>query len=159
MNRFITLCLLIAFACAACGPHQIRGRAPLISISSLNLVGNRLSADFDVRNPNDESMTIDAVEIRMSLQDTEVSRNNEGLQIGISPQGTEEVHVESLPDAFARNLLKSLESGDVISLPYELEGRVHTQERGYLEFSHQGHLYPVPGRPGRFRGAGAQGLE
>jgi hypothetical protein len=156
MNKVIPL-LIVIIACSACSPQKIRGRPPFIGISSLVLVENTLSADFDIRNPNDEEMTIDAIDISMTLQETQISRSRDDLRINISAQGIEEIHVESLPDEFARKLLSSLESGEVISLPYQLEGRVHTLENGYLSFDDKGHLYPVPGRPGQFRGAGAQG--
>ena len=46
--------------------------------------------------------------------------------------------------------------GDVPNLPFRLEGRVHTEEDGFLRFKHKGHLYPVPGKPGQFRSATTQ---
>ena len=51
--------------------------------------------------------------------------------------------------------MTDLERGDLVSLPYELNGRVHTLNEGIEDFEHEGHLYPIPGRPGYFRGAGA----
>jgi len=55
-----------------------------------------------------------------------------------------------------QDLLVSLKDGEVPSLPFRLEGRVHTEESGNLRFKHKGHLYPVPGRPGQFRSATTQ---
>ena len=51
----------------------------------------------------------------------------------------------------SRKLLESLQSGDVKSLPYQLKGSVFSQQDGTLNFEHEGHIYPMPGRPGHFR--------
>jgi len=44
-----------------------------------------------------------------------------------------------------------LQNGDVKSLPYSLRGSVSTREEGILYFEYEGHIYPLPGRPGHFR--------
>jgi hypothetical protein len=51
----------------------------------------------------------------------------------------------------SRQLLDTLENGDVKSLPYSLKGFVTTLGDGTLRFEYEGHIYPLPGRPGRFR--------
>ena len=63
---------------------------------------------------------------------------------------------EELPDEFTRSLLDSLGSGEVKSLAFDLNGKVHTLEDSYLSFAHKGYLYPVPGKPGYFRSAATQ---
>ena len=74
----------------------------------------------------------------------------------VGANSTEIVEVEQFPDAFVQDLLASLRDGEVASLPFRLEGRVHTEKDGFLRFKHKGHLYPIPGKPGQFRSASTQ---
>ena len=75
------------------------------------------------------------------------------LDLPIDANSSERVTDRSQPDDSALDPLRSLESGDTDSLPFSLEGRVHTLDDGYLRFEQKGHLYRVPGRPGQFRAA------
>ncbi len=147
----VLLTLLVALYVVSCASKIIKGRPPFIGISGMSLIEDRLSADFDVRNQNDVPMTIDMIDIRVSVNDVELTRENRSFDLEIGANSAEEVHVEELPDEFTRSLLDSLGSGEVKSLPFDLDGRVHTSEDGYLSFSHKGYLYPVPGKPGHFR--------
>lgn len=137
----------------SCGPQVIKGRAPFISISSMSLIDDRLSADFDIRNQNGVPMTVSMIDITVTVNDVDLTRENREFDLVIGANSAEEVKVEELPDEFTRSLLESLGNKEVKSLPFDLEGRVGTVEDGYLSFSHKGHLYPVPGKPGFFRSA------
>ncbi|HMB60166.1 MAG TPA: hypothetical protein VKN35_09670, partial [Xanthomonadales bacterium] len=106
-----------------------------------------------IRNINDVDMTIDAIDITIRARDSEFTRHNSALKLTLDPNATEEVAVDNMPDEIARPLLNDLESGTISSLPFSLQGRVHTLEDGYLSFEHEGHLYPIPGKPGQFRSA------
>lgn len=154
--RTALLAILAASAALSCASQEIRGRAPFISISGMSLAGDRLSADFEVRNQNDVPMTIDGIDIRVRVNDAELVRENRDFALDIGARSSETVLVEELPDEFSRSLLESLGSGEVKSLAFDLDGRVHTREDGFLAFSHEGYLYPVPGRPGQFRSAVTQ---
>jgi len=145
--------LLTLSTLISCGPQTIKGRPPFISISSMSLIDDRLSADFDIRNQNEIPMTISMVDITVTVNDVELTRENREFDLVVGANSAEEVKVEELPDEFTRNLLESLGNKEVKSLPFDLEGRVRTVEDGYLSFSHKGHLYPVPGKPGFFRSA------
>ena len=79
--------------------------------------------------------------------------------LAIDANSAEEIRVGERPGGEALDLLSSLERREVNSLPFELVGRVRTQEDGYLRFEQKGHLYPVPGRPGSFRSAATQAKE
>ena len=152
--RTLALPLFLAAAVAvivSCGPNIIKGRAPFISISSMSLIDDRLSADFDIRNQNGIPMTISMIDITVTVNDVELTRENREFELLVGANSAEEVNVEELPDEFTRSLLESLANKEVKSLPFDLEGRVRTVEDGYLRFSHEGHLYPVPGKPGYFR--------
>ena len=146
--RSLVLFAALILICSACGPQIISGRPPFISISELSLEGERLSANFNISNHNGEVMDIDGIEIKVQVEEAELTRYNEDFKLTISANSTEMVEVEQLPDDFTRVQLTSLESGDVASLPFRLEGRVHTVADGFLQFRHKGHLYPVPVRPG-----------
>jgi len=152
-DRSIILMLLVILACTACGPNIIRGKPPFISIASLTLEGDQLSADFNISNHNGEPMEIDGIEIRVQVEDAVLTRYNSDFNLKIGANSTEEILVEQLPDEFTQELLTSLESGEVSSLPFHLEGKVNTLADGTLQFRNKGYLYPVPGKPGRFRSA------
>ena len=156
--RWLALMLLIG-SCASCGPNIIEGRPPFIGISAMQLSGDKLSADFRIANQNDVAMTIQAIDITITVNEVELVRENRDLQLAIDANSAEEVKVEELPEAFTRELLQSLESGAVGSLPFSLNGRVRTLEDGYLSFEQKGHMYPVPGKPGSFRSAVTQAQE
>lgn len=145
--------------CTACGPHQVKGQPPFIGISSLSMQENSLAARLDVRNVNDVELDIDAIDITLRVRDVELTHYVSDFKLTIDPNTTEELSLKELPDINARQHLMDLESGDVSSLPFSLEGRVHTSRDGYLSFKNQGHLYPVPGRPGQFRSASSRSRE
>ena len=151
--RSILLMLLVIVACTACGPSIIRGKPPFISIASLNLEGEQLSADFNISNQNGERMEINGIEIEVQVEDAVLTRYNSDFKLEIGANSTEEILVEQLPDEFTQALLTSLEGGEVSSLPFRLEGQVNTLTDGILQFRNKGHLYPVPGKPGQFRSA------
>ena len=156
--RWLTLALLIG-GCVSCGSNVIEGRPPFIGISAMQLTDEKLSADFRIANQNDVTMTVQAIDITITINEVELVRENRDLQLAIDANSAEEVRVEELPEAFTRDLLLSLESGAVGSLPFSLEGRVRTLEDGYLDFKQKGHMYPVPGKPGSFRSAVTQAQE
>ncbi|RPI00092.1 MAG: hypothetical protein EHM68_00075 [Lysobacterales bacterium] len=143
-------------ACTACGPNVIEGRPPFIGISGMHLQGDTLAADFRIDNQNGVAMNIQAIEITVTVNEVTLTRENRDYDLSIDANSSEEVRVERLPDEFTRELLASLENREVRSLPFQLAGRVLTQEDGYLRFEQKGHLYPVPGRPGHFRSAVTQ---
>ena len=143
----------------ACGPQVIKGRPPFVRISSMSLDDDRLSAVFDISNQNGVPMTIDRIQVTVTVNDVELAGEDREFRLAIDANSTEEVRVEELPDAFTSELLASLEDGEVKSLPFDLEGRVTTVEDGLLRFEYRGHLYPVPGRPGQFRSAVTQARE
>lgn len=152
-KKTIVIFVLVMLACTACGPSIIRGRPPFISIASLTLIDDQLSAAFNVSNQNGEPMEIDGIEIRVNVEEAELTRYNSDFRLTIGSNSVEEVLVEQLPDEFTQSLLASLENGDVNSLPFRLEGKVYTQADGELRFKNKGYLYPVPGRPNQFRSA------
>jgi LEA14-like dessication related protein len=156
--NLLVLVVIVAL-CSACGPRQVKGQPPFVSISSMTVNGDTLAATFNVRNINDVPMDIDSVDITIRIRNAELTRHQGALTLSVDPNTTEEVAVEKLPEQFARELLDTLESGETNSLPFFLEGRIHTAADGFMPFRHEGHLYPVPGRPGHFRSASSRTRE
>lgn len=160
MKIRIYLQLFLLALCTACGgTHQVKGESPFVRISSMSFNGNSLTADFDIHNINDVKMDIDAIDIRIQEKNTELGHYASDLRLSIDPNTTEEVSLQVMAGENATQLLNELESGQTSSLPFSLEGRVHTQGDGYLAFKNEGHLYPVPGRPGQFRSASSRSRE
>ncbi len=152
-SKTVVLFVLLIAVCTACGPSIIKGQPPFISISSMNLDQQQLTAVFSVSNQNGEPMDIEGIDIRVQVDEAELTRYNEDFKLTVGANSTEDVTVKELPDDFTHKLLTSLESGERASIPFELEGRANTVADGVLKFRNKGHLYPVPGRPGQFRSA------
>lgn len=151
--------VLVLFALAACGPDVIRGRPPFVTLSGLNLEGERLNAEFRFSNQNGVPMTINATRIVVSVRDTDLVRHSQRLDLSIDANSSEDLRVEQSVDPFVQTLLVSLDSGDLASLPFDLTGAVQTTEDGELRFEYTGYLYRVPGRPGHYRSAVTQSRE
>lgn len=156
--NFLALAVIVAL-CTACGPRQVKGQPPFVSMTSMTVTGDNLAAAFNIRNINDVPMDISKVDITIRIRNSELTRHQSALILSVDPNTTEEVAVEKLPDEFAQDLLGTLQSGEVKSLPFFLEGRIYTAADGYMRFRHEGHLYPVPGRPGHFRSASSRTRE
>jgi len=157
-TRFYLLISVLAL-CTACGPHQVKGESPYVGISSMSVQEHSLATTFDIHNINDVELDIDTIDIVIRGRNVELVHYVKNLSLTVDPNTTEEVSLEKIPDSNARQLLTELESGEVSSLPFSLEGRIHTKQDGYLPFHPEGHLYPVPGRPGQFRSASSRTRE
>jgi len=143
----------------SCGPQVIEDRPPFIGISGMTLAEGRLFTDFRIANQNDEAMNIEAIDISVTVEGVALAREDRAIQLAIDANSAEELRVEEPFGPAAGKLLAALESGEIMSLPFSLEGSVLTQESGRLRFEQKGHLYPVPGKPGTFRSAVTQAGE
>lgn len=153
-TSFLLVC--ISLVITACGAGQIRGEPPLVGISSIQSQPTALTARVDINNPNDVDMPIETVEMAMTLGDTDLGTHTEQLGISVSPNGTERIGFTFPANGTAASTLSDLEDKVINSVPYTVSGRVIASD-GYDErFSQEGYLYPIPGRPGEFRGAGPQ---
>lgn len=158
-TRFCLQLLVLALCCSCGGSNQVKGESPFIRISSMNILENVLTTEFDIHNINDVKMEIDAIDIKILRENVELAHYNSALELTVDPNTTEEVSLRGTPKGNAIQLLNDLESGRTSSLPFMLEGRVHTQSDGYLPFKNEGHLYRVPGKPGQFRSASSRTRE
>lgn len=150
---------LAALLLAACGPNVIRGRPPFVTVPSLELDGDRLDAAFGVANQNDVPMTLSSADFAMTVRGEELVRYAQAVTLKIDANSREELRAGRDLEPFAGNLLRSLDSGQLASLPFDLAGTVDSVEDGRLRFEYTGYLYPVPGRPGQYRAAVTQARE
>ena len=153
---YLAVLLLAGVISTSCGPQIIKGRPPFVSISAMNMSAGQLTTEYRIDNQNGVAMNIQAIEVLVTVDDAQLTRDNRDLGLLIDANSAEEYRVEEPAAEDARRLLASLERGEVNSLPFELSGQVLTQEDGHLRFEQKGHLYPVPGRPGNFRSAVTQ---
>ncbi|HKJ18484.1 MAG TPA: LEA type 2 family protein [Xanthomonadales bacterium] len=155
----ITNSSILIFAClfmTACGGGLVRGQPPLVGMSSLQSQQTEIQTRVDIYNPNGVDMMVQELEMSMTLGDTDLGSHNIQPGIKIYPNGTEEIGIEFPTMDAVRQTLADLESGDINSVPYTIRGRVFDTDGDSEQFSQDGYLYPLPGRPGEFRGAGPQ---
>jgi len=151
--RPLIVLIILLLTCSACSSQLVKGQAPLVSVSLIAMTDGALSTRFDIRNINDVEMVVDAVDITLRVRDADFMRYDSALNLTIGPNATEEARIELPATEYARDLLIALENGEQISLPFLLDGKVHTRDDGFLKFRYDGHIYPMPGRPGQFRSA------
>lgn len=158
LPELILACSILALA--ACSGGMVRGQPPLVGISTLALSETEIGTHLAVYNPNDIDFDVEVVEMRMTLGQTDLGLHSAWPGVDIHPRGTEEIVfdfpvMESNTER-VREALDALEQGSVDSVAYEVEGFIRNAQGDSERFSHNGYLYPVPGRPGQFRGAGAK---
>ena len=145
--------LLVILLCTACGTQVIRGASPMVRMTELSHKDNTLSLQVSMRNLNGVDLDIQTIDFRLTVNDNEdeLFVYNGPADTNIVANGTESWTVEVEESEASLELLNSLESGDIISLPYALKGSVSSKDEGKLRFEYEGHIYPLPGKPGHFR--------
>jgi outer membrane lipoprotein-sorting protein len=144
--------LLLAFMLsAACGAKLIRGASPIVRMNELSHQDNSISLQLSMRNLNGVDLDVQTIDFKLSMGDEQLFSYNGPVDTNIVANGTETWTVDVEESETSRELLNSLQNGDVKSLPYELKGSITTMDSGNLRFEYEGHLYPLPGRPGHFR--------
>lgn len=145
------LAVLTLMACAACGTKLIRGEAPMVRMTELSHQDSNITLQLSMRNVNDVPLDIHSIDFSLSVDDEELFTYQGPAETNIVANGTETWSVEVEESQSSRDLLDTLENGDVKSLPYSLKGSIRSKDDGTLRFSYEGHMYPLPGRPGHFR--------
>ena len=143
--------MLAVFLCGACGSKLIRGAAPLVRMNELSHQDNNIEVQLSIRNLNGVPLDVEAIDFGLSIDDEKVFTHKGPVNTNITANGTETLSLEVKENESGRELLDSLQNGDVNSLPYLLKGSITSRDDGTLRFEHEGHLYPLPGRPGHFR--------
>lgn len=153
ITKFLTI--LLSLALIACG-GGVRGQPPLVSVSSLWGGEEGLTASVNISNPNDVEMSLVRVAMTMTLDQVELAPANMAVDFDIHPHGTEEMNLLFQHDADAQSMLAELHSGARNGLPYSVKGEIRNRSGNAERFEHAGYFYPVPGKPGQYRGAGPQ---
>ena len=145
--------LLVVLLCTACGANIVRGASPIVRMTELSHQDNKLSLQVSMRNLNGVDLDIQTIDFRLTVndQEDELFVYNGPADTNIVANGTESWTVEVEESEASRELLNSLENGDIKSLPYTLKGSVISKDEGKLRFEYEGHIYPLPGKPGHFR--------
>jgi len=154
INRQFFVVLLVAAVVSlatACGSKVIRGNAPIVRITELSHTGTTISLQLSMRNLNGISLDIQSIDFSLSVEDNELFSYKGPAATNIVANGTETWTVEVEEGLSGKQLLDKLQGGEVVSLPYSLKGSITAADEGKLRFTREGHLYPVPGRPGHFR--------
>ena len=148
----LSLLLSVLFL-TACGSNIIRGEPPIVRMSELSHQGNTIKLQLSMRNLNGVDLDITSTDFSLTVNDSEQELlAYEGpVNTNIGANGTEVWSVEVAESKTSRELLDSLENGDIKSLPYKLKGSVYSKDDGKLRFEYEGHIYPLPGKPGHFR--------
>jgi len=147
----LTLLILTMVFLTACGAKIIRGASPMVRMTELSHQDNNIALELSMRNPNDVTLDILNIDFSLSVSEDELFTYNGPVDTSIVANGTETWTVEVVESKASLELLNTLENGEVNSLPYALKGSITTRDDGSLRFEHQGHIYPLPGRPGHFR--------
>ena len=136
---------------ASCGPRMVRGQSPFVQVTAWEIHGHRLSMELRIRNVNDEELRVINIEFDVRLQDTELAHYMQVVDTVISANGSETLALELDASQAGVDLLVALGEGRTDSLPYSFEGQLQASEKEFMKFERKGHIYTVPGRPGRFR--------
>lgn len=147
----IGLILLTLMLTAACGAKVIRGAPPMVRMNELYHQDNNITVKLSMRNINGVPLDIQSIDFSLKVDDAELFSYQGPAVTNIVANGTETWSVEIEESQSSRELLDTLENGEVKSLPYLLSGSVKSTEDRTLRFEYEGHLYPLPGRPGHFR--------
>ena len=145
------LVFLAVMLSAACGAKIIRGAAPMVHMNELSHQNDTISLRLSMRNINGVPLDVQSIDFSLTVDDDEMFGYQGPADTNIVANGTETWSVEVEESQTSRKLLESLEGGEVKSLPYSLKGSISSKDDGTLRFNYEGHIYPLPGRPGHFR--------
>lgn len=125
----------------------------MVRMTELSHQDNNINLQLSMRNLNGVDLDVMSIDFRLTVNEDEdeLFVYNGPVETNIVANGTETWSVDVVESEASRALLNSLENGDIKSLPYTLKGSVISKDEGKLRFEYEGHLYPLPGRPGHFR--------
>ena len=142
---------LLGLMISSCASQGIRVQPPFVQVNSLKLQDQLVSLNLGVRNVNSEAILIEHVEFSISLNETSLGVYKASSQENVVASGTENLSFEFSASPAGIDLLNELQSGSRPNLEYLLEGVLLVTDSGEMNVKREGHIYPVPGRPGQFR--------
>ena len=147
----LALVFLAVVLSAACGTKIIRGASPMVRMNELSHQNNTITLQLSMRNINGVPLDIQSIDFSLSVDEQELFNYQGPAETNIVANGTETWSVEVEESQNSRELLNTLQNGEVKSLPYSLKGKIHSLDDDSLRFEYEGHIYPLPGKPGYFR--------
>lgn len=123
----------------------------MVRMNELSHQDQSIRLELSMRNLNGVELNVQTIDVRLSVEDNELFSYEGPAETNIVANGTETWSMEVEENQSSRDLLNTLQNGEVMSLPYLLEGRIQSAEDGSLRFEYEGHIYPLPGKPGYFR--------
>jgi len=123
----------------------------MVRMTELSHEENKIALQLSMRNLNGATLDILAIDFSLSVDGKKMIDFQGPVDFAIAANGTESWPVEAEESQSSRELLDSLQNGAIKSLPYALTGTITSKEDGNLRFEYEGHIYPLPGRPGHFR--------
>jgi len=135
----------------ACSPAGVRNQPPLVSVSAWRIDGENLQFALRIQNVNDEELPLAALDLNVRLKGVPLLDYAAPHDLVVAARGSETLRLEARASEAGMQLLDELQSGAAVSLPWSMNGVVRTADDHQLTVSQEGHLYPVPGRPGQFR--------
>jgi len=147
------LLVLAVLLCTACGTKLVRGESPLVRMTEISHRDSNINLQVNIRNINGVDLDIQSIDLSLNVNEgeDELLAYSGPVNIKIVANGTEPWSVDVKEGEAGRELLESLQKGDIQSLPYTLEGTITSKSDGKLSFEYEGHIYPLPGKPGHFR--------
>ena len=149
----VFLLLSAALLCVSCGSKIVRGESPLVRITELSHADDNINLQLSMRNINGVDLKVQSIDFRLTVDENkeELVVYSGPVAINITANGIESWSVETAESDAGRTLLDKLENGQIMSLPYHLKGSISSADEGTMRFEYDGHLYPLPGKPGHFR--------
>lgn len=123
----------------------------MVRMTEMSHQDNKITLQVSMRNLNGVDMDVQTIDFSLLANDDLLFSYRGPVNTNIVANGTETWSVEVEESENSKALLDKLQNGEVKSLPYSLEGSVLTRTDGNLSFEYEGHIYPLPGRPGHFR--------
>ena len=125
----------------------------MVRMTELSHRDGNINLQLSMRNLNGVDLDVMSIDFRLTVNEDEeeLMVYNCPVETNIIANGTETWSVDVEESEASRVLLNSLENGDIKSLPYALKGSVTSKDDGKLRFEYEGHIYPLPGKPGHFR--------
>jgi len=149
----VYLLLSAVLLCASCGSKIVRGESPLLRITELSHADGNIDLQLSIRNVNGVDLNVRNIDFRLTVNDSkeELVAYSGPVAINVTANGIEPWSVTVAESEAGKTLLDKLDNGEIMSLPYQLKGSIGSADEGNMRFEYEGHLYPLPGKPGHFR--------
>lgn len=150
--RTFLLSVALGAALAACAQQgQVRGEPPQFSIDTIARQDTSLLVGVGVRNINDQSIDIAAVDLELRLDETELAKGRATPDVTVNARSREVLRIETRAHDEGLLLLDQLAAGEHTGLRWHMDLVVTDAGGRERQTEASGWLHGVPGQPDRFR--------